>query len=328
MSARKILTAFVAAALLLAGPRIAGAGEPEAEAFFRAAKAAYARKEYRPAATAFEAAFREAPHPAAMYNAAIAWELAGEPDRAADAHHTSLKLSDRLTREQIKDARARLSRLEKRVATIDVEAPADARISLGRLARVEPPARFHVLPGDHAVTVTFADGGRASKQVRAVAAQKERIAFTAPSAASDSPTLQGSNPPGTPKDRAPGAGTIAPEPDAAPDAAPADAAGSSSALLVGGWVGTVTGVALSGAAVGLGIAAVNARDDFDASVYTDVDARNRADLLRTWTNVAWVGAAVAGTVGIVLFIASGVTAAPTKAQLRITPGGAVLRGQF
>lgn len=328
MSVRKILTAFVAAALLLAGPGDAGAGEPEAEAFFRAAKAAYARKEYRPAATAFEAAFREAPHPAAMYNAAIAWELAGEPDRAAEAHHVSLKLSDRLTSEQIKDARARLGRLEKLVATIDVEAPPDARISLGRLERVEPPARFHVLPGAHAVTVTFADGGRASKQVRAVAAQKERVVFTAPSAASDSPTLQGANPPGTRKELAPSAGSIPPEPDAAPDAAPADTAGSSSALLVGGWVGTVTGVVLSGAAVGLGIAAVSARDDFDASGYTDVDARDRADVLRTWTNVAWVGAAVAGTVGIVLFIASSVTAAPTKAQIRITPGGAALRGHF
>lgn len=328
MGVERILTAFAVAALLLAGPRDARAGEPEAEAFFRAAKAAYARKEYRPAATAFEAAFREAPHPAAMYNAAIAWELAGEPDRAADAHHASLKLSDRLTSAQIKDARARLARLEKLVTTIDVEAPQDARISLGRLARIKPPARFHVLPGDHAVTVTFPDGGRTSKQVRAVAAQKERIEFTAPSAASDSPAFQGSNPPGTPQDRAPVAGSIVPEPDAPPDAAPADAAGSSSALLVGGWVGTVTGVAFTGAAVGLGVAAVSARDDYDASGYTDVDARDRADLLRTWTNVAWVGAAVAGTVGVVLFIASSVTAAPSKAQLRITPGGAVLRGHF
>jgi len=330
MSVRRILTAFVAAALMLAEPPGARAGEPEAEAFFRAAKAAYSRKEYRPAAVAFEAAYREAPHPAALYNAALAWELAGEPDRAADAHHASLKLTDRLTKTQAKDARERLARLEKKVATVDVEAPESARISLGRRERVKPPARFHVLPGEHLVTVTFPDGETASKRVRAVAARRERIEFTSPTT-SESPALSEEPPPPVaPRNGTAGAGSAEPggetPPDVAPD--PGRPAGSSSGLRVGGWVGTVSAVVFAGAAVGLGLAAIDARDDFEASGNTDVGARDRADTLRTWTNVAWVATAVAGTVGVVLFIASSVTAPPAKAQLQLTPGGVRLRGQF
>lgn len=321
MGGRSLVAALVAAALLLAGPSAARAGEPEAEAFFRVAKAAYSRKEYRPAAIAFEAAFREAPHPAALYNAALAWELAGEPDRAADAHHASLKLTDRLTEAQAKDARERLARLEKQIAVVDVEAPESALITLGHLERVKAPARFHVLPGEHIVTVTFGDGGRASRRVRAAAARRERIEFTAPTA-TDPPALPEDATPSAPPERgAEGAETT-------PDVGPDPPEGPSGALRVGGWVGTVSAVVFAGTAVGLGLSAIDARDDFEASGNTDVGARDRADTLRTWTNVAWVGTAVAGTVGIVLFIASSVAAPPASAELRLTPGGAALRGRF
>ncbi|MEJ7733696.1 MAG: hypothetical protein WKG00_31435, partial [Polyangiaceae bacterium] len=82
-------------ALLIAGwcaPCAAHAGDSTvADDFFRAGSAAYARRDYRAAAAAFDAADREAPHAAAKYNAARAAAPAAAPARAADALQRALE---------------------------------------------------------------------------------------------------------------------------------------------------------------------------------------------------------------------------------------------
>ena len=51
-----------------------------------------------------------------------------------------------------------------------------------------------------------------------------------------------------------------------------------------------------------GLRALAARDDFNASGYTDADARGRASDLRLATNVLWGGATLAGATGLVLLL--------------------------
>jgi hypothetical protein len=67
-----------------------------------------------------------------------------------------------------------------------------------------------------------------------------------------------------------------------------------------GWVTAGTGVALGVVTAVLGFSALAARDRFEASGYTDPDARADASALRTWTNVTLVAAAVCVIGGVAL----------------------------
>src|SRR5262249_47150270 len=67
-----------------------------AMARFRAASEAYGRGEYAAAARAFEESYRLVPRAAAVYNAARAWQAAGERARAADDYEAALKRTDLL----------------------------------------------------------------------------------------------------------------------------------------------------------------------------------------------------------------------------------------
>jgi hypothetical protein len=73
-------------------------------------------------------------------------------------------------------------------------------------------------------------------------------------------------------------------------------------LRIVGWVGLGTGVALSGAAIGLGVAGLDARNQFVSGGDHDQSLHDRAIAMRTWTNVAWVGAGVIGATGVLLLI--------------------------
>ena len=59
-------------------------------------------------------------------------------------------------------------------------------------------------------------------------------------------------------------------------------------------------VALSGLAIFLGASALEQKHNFESSGRTDVAAHDSAATLRTWTNVAWGGAAVSGGTGLYL----------------------------
>ena len=69
-----------------------------------------------------------------------------------------------------------------------------------------------------------------------------------------------------------------------------------------GWVSVGASVALSGAAIFLGVRALSARDRYTASNNTNTDAYNEASDLRLATNLLWGGATVAGATGLVLLL--------------------------
>jgi len=92
----------------------------------------------------------------------------------------------------------------------------------------------------------------------------------------------------------------APPPFTEPPASPNE----SSATATVGWVSLATGVALSGTAIFLGTRFLAAKSDYEDREPSSRSARERAATLRTWTNVAWGGAALTGGVGLALLLAS------------------------
>src|SRR3954469_25885762 len=90
----------------------ARADEATAEKRFQDGSAAFARRDYRAAALAFEGAFEQAPSGAAMYNAAQAWALVGDGARTADAFEAAVTAGG-LEATQLKTATARLVELRR-----------------------------------------------------------------------------------------------------------------------------------------------------------------------------------------------------------------------
>jgi hypothetical protein len=278
--------ALLASVVVLgSAPASADDRDAAAQEIFRAGSAAYERGELRAAALAFEAAHREAPHAAALYNAGIAWEAARENGRAADAYEAGLGLGG-LEAGQERDARAHLAALEQVLARVEVRAPSGALVSLAHAERRAAPVAVHVQAGAHEVRVSLVDGRVRSRAVRVVAGERAVVAIEAPSA---------SGPPAL----IPSAAT-----PSAPPPAPAPPDEASLPLRPIGWAALGGGLLLGGAAVALGVAALDQRDAYDASGHRDADARDAAAGLRTWTNVAWVGAGVLALSGVVLLLAA------------------------
>ena len=106
-------------------------------------------------------------------------------------------------------------------------------------------------------------------------------------------------------------------------ATPAD--DSPAPTAIAGWATLVGAAALACTAVGLGVMALDARDEFDASGWTDQSLYDEASRLRTWTNVAWVGSGVLGLAGGGLLVASWRSA---RTSVGFGPGAASVRVRF
>lgn len=280
----------------------ARADEASAAETFRAGTAAYARGEYRAAALAFEAAFHEQPHAAALYNAGRSWAAAGAQPRAADAYAAALRESG-LDSAQEADSRARLKELEATLGSVLVTAPAGALVSLEHVERAPAPILVHVTSGDHTAKSALPDGQAISRTVHVNAGERVTLAFDAaskPAAAAAPPSSL--------------------EPSAEP---PSPGRNGRWAL---GWGSLGVAALAGGTAIFLGVRALDARDDFDASSHTDQAAHDSAAALRTWTNVTWAAAGVFGAASVVLLATSSRAAAPVT--LRVSPSGAALSGSF
>jgi len=260
-----------------APPALADDRATAAAAIFRAATDAYARRDFRAAALSFEAANQKAPHGGTMYNAALAWEAAGEPARAADDYDAALSTAG-LDGEKAKDARDRLARLEASLGRIEITAPSGATAWAAHAERVATPARVHVAPGEIEVRVVLASGEAKTQRVRVRAGEAARVSVAAPAPSAPAPSAPAPPPP--------------PPPDT-------DSGGTQRAI---GWVTVGGGALFGGAAIALGVATLDARDKFDAGGRTDADLRDRAVTLRALTNAACIAAGVTGVVGVALVL--------------------------
>jgi hypothetical protein len=271
MSAVRKMTLFgrvfpgiiTASALGLLAPSPALGQEAEAASLFRAGAAAYERGDFRAAAVAFEDAHRRAPRAATIYNAALAWQAAGELGRAADAFEACIAYGG-LEASSLEDARSRLRALDPELGVVRVTGPDGYKGSIAYVEDAALPRRVRLRPGSYEVRANGPDGNVLTRSVEVKAGTSVEVSFEPPPAA---------------------LAPSSPEPQRTI-----------------GWITLGTGVAFGLLTAGLGVAALDARDLYLHSGNTDLDARSSADRLRTWTNVSLVAAAVCAGAGVTLIL--------------------------
>jgi hypothetical protein len=358
--------AFLALALALAPAARAQSGPAQdtthaAAQSFQQGSAAFARKDFRRAALLFETAYRLAPRAAAIYNAARAWESAGEPARAADAYAIGLSTSGKggLQGAQAVDARGKVAELEKSLARVDVRAPPDAQVSIAHIERAAAPFSLHVKPGEHEVRATYAGGRVDARRISVVpgghvgidltvapidappAGQGPQVPLAGPAAGGPTPpavTAQPVAPPGQeypPAPAGPVAQLVPPVAAPLPAAEPSPPAQPPPPPPVPGAKQRVIGFVVIGAsAIGvitaavLGESALQARDDFDSSGHTNPIIHDRAASLRLWTNVLWGVTAVTAGVGLYLVLSAPHANAPVKTDVELGAGRAAFNVRF
>jgi hypothetical protein len=179
-------TGTMAATLCLAtavcGSALADGSTEQAARLFKTASDSYARHDFREAARQFESAYRVAPRGAAIYDAGLAWEQAGEPARAADDFVTAIGNAD-TSSQQRSDASAHLKALEARLARLVVTGPADAHVTVDDGSAASLPLGVHLVPGTHALFVQYAGGRTESRDIDASAGAEVVVRLTAPAAA-------------------------------------------------------------------------------------------------------------------------------------------------
>jgi hypothetical protein len=305
----------------------ARADSPQAIAMdrFKQGAEAYARKDYRAAAIAFESAQAAIPAGATIYNAALAWVAASEPLRAGNDFAAALELGG-LSAAQSVDAFQRLEAIDKELGHLEVVGPTGSRIAVDGAGEMPVPARVRVLAAEHYISVTRPDGTTDTRRVRVARGASARVDF-APTAAPPAPEVRQEPPP-------PPAPPLAPptpqEPAAPPPPEPASASTSSIQRTLG-WVGMGAGVAASGVAVALGVVGVNAKNDFVSRGEHDQGLHDQAIAMRTGANVTWVTAGVLAAGGLVLFLTSPKHPAHeegTATTVSLGPTGLTIAGRF
>jgi tetratricopeptide (TPR) repeat protein len=290
--------------------RTAAADEQSALVAYRHGEDAFKAGDFRSAAQSFEAAFRQDPRGASIYNAALAWASAGDDPRAADDFALAIATPD-LPDGFANEARSRLAALERSLARVDVTAPSGARITLAHAKDANAPAHVHVAPGTYEIRVVFADGRTRAKTIAALAGRAMVVDVEPPAPVA-----------------------VAPVPSAAPVTTEApEAPQPRSSRRTFAWI-ALGGAAVAGAAgIYFYVDARNTRDDYvakhDATGAIDTSLHDSAQsaLVRSW--IAGGVAVAAAATGVVLFLTEP-DAPRTSASIRfgVTPGGAVARGSF
>ncbi len=274
---------------------------------------------YREAALHFEAAGSIRKHGAAPYAAAMAWEKAEEPSRAADNFHLAIQLPG-LDAAAKDEAKKRLELLEQSLGTVVVQGPEQIIVQFEGSMEATPPARLHASPGISSLLVAR-DEKIERRDLKLAAGELMELDVTNPL-----DETKPAPPPPTPT-------TVVqsnPTPKPKEENLKVDSEDTQTRKVIG-YSALGAGALSTGFAIALGLKTMSARDDFEA----DPTQRtyDKAKSLRTWTNVAWASAAVLGGVGAALVFwptdeedskgreRAGVSLSPT-------PNGVVLRGSF
>jgi len=283
--------------------------EPAAEARrqYNLGTQAYAAHRFADAAQNFEAAAAYKAHAVTLYTAALAWDQAGQPERAADDFGRALDVGG-LSADQTRNAKERLAALERTAGTAIVKAPAGWRVQLDTLTEVPAPARLHATPGLHSLNYHPAGEPAKKKELTLEAGKTQSIELPE----KEAPPPKEDPAPVAEKDK-----------NAAPVGQPAESSATKLRRSLG-FAAVGVGVAGLGAGIILGLEANDARDTFNtAPAHATFD---HAKGLQTWTNVALVtgGVFLAGGLALVLIP----TSEKTQVKLGLAPGGASMRGTF
>ena len=313
-SARGVAIAFALAVAGAAGS--ARADEPpaadsaaEARQQYGMGTQAFQQKRYSEAALHFEAAAAFKANAIALYTAALAWDLASRPERAADAYARSLEVPG-LDAKQTTVAKDRVSALEKSLGTVLVSAPEGWKVQLDTLTEVQAPARLHAAPGVHTLTVRIPNKPIERRDVTLEAGKVTNLELK------DEP-----KPP--PVEPEPPKEEVAPRPEPVP--ARLREPFWTTMRVVGVGVAGI-GVAALGAGVILGTSANGAKDAYDAAPTRA--AFDHASSLETWTNVSLITGALLVAGGVVLVVLPVSDRPEGHVKVGAAPGGVVLGGTF
>ncbi len=285
-----LLAAFLAA-LLVAAPAVANERLEEASGWFRKGEWAFRHGDPLAAASAFDKAHQLVPHGATVYNAALAWEAAGQPQRAAQALDEALQRGG-LSAVQEHDARTRLLKLTPTLGQVVLDAPAGSAITMGHVRGAQPPVKVFLTPGTYAIQAVLDDGTEIERSMDVVIGQQHLDLHA------------GRTPAVVEEDGAPAGRTL-------------------------GWVAIGGAGVMSGVAVYLGVEALEARDTFNDSGHTDADAHDRAASMRLWTNVAWAVAGASAATGVVLLLGSDEPEdASSRSEVKVSANGILFTRPF
>ncbi len=278
----------------------------EAKKRYAAGQKSVAQRQFVEAALHFEAAHSYAPSGVALIGAAIAWESANLPQRAADAYARSLD-EPGLRKPQIAHAKARLEALERSIATIAVSGEDGIRVQLDDNVDVPLPARLHGSPGVHRLTV-WSKGkilGRRDMFLRLA-----RIESTVVPWRDDAPT---------PPPLFPLTPVVLPRPAPVVDV-----------LKIAGGALLGAGVAAAAGGLMLQLSAGQSRSNAGNAATPESAAsfRSNADTTQSFALASWIaaGALAAGGITCLVFPRSSDTPALTVSPL--ASGGAMVSGNF
>jgi hypothetical protein len=304
----------LACLLWSSAPREARADDPdptvEAKARYRQGTEAFAQKRFVEAALQFEAASALRPHAVTLYTAALAWDSAGQPERACDAYARALDLPG-LDAKQSAQARDRVQGLERTLGTVVVKVPATWKIQLDSLTEVTGPSRLHGLPGAHVLTIRPSGFPVEKRDVSLEAGKAIEVEVTEAQLLA---AKKAAEPPPPPKVEPPPPPKVEPPPPPPPTQSP---------LRPLGFVLAGTGGALVLSGVVLGTQALAAGDAYNASPTRE--GYDHATSLATWTSLALVGGIVVAAAGVTLAL---VPIGKTEAKVAVGPGSVVLGGTF
>ena len=268
----------------------------DAAGCYASARTAYESADYRGAAVLFACAYQYAEKPELKYNEGLAWQLAGENARAADAFAFFLVQSKLDIPDKKEDARLRLELLASQLFTLTLRSgTAAARASVGGATEVPLPSTFHLPPGRYRVDARAPGFTPRGESVVAVAGGVATIDLDL---------------------------TAEPLPETP---APRTAVGDR--WLTVTWAGLAFSGAAGVASVVLGLEVDKNLGDFEAGGRRDRSLRDTAVTLRTATNVAWIAAVGVGAASATLLVVR-LRKAAAAARVRVTGAGASLSISF
>jgi hypothetical protein len=287
----------------------ADAASLNARARYNAGTKAFSEKRFVEAALEFEAAAAEKPSPVALYTAALSWEQANVPDRAADDYARALAAAGAsswtappLGSDRVALARERLASLEGVLGSVAVVGPPGWRVQLDTNTEVPIPALLHGSAGVH--TLIARGPGKPIRRQAIVldraAEHSLEVGAALPVALAEDAGPTSSAPPAP---RAPALRSEAPDPRRWQRPTAFMTVGVGGALLLAGAV--------------LGSEAVGARDVYRGSPTRD--GFDHAMELQTWTNVAFVAGGIAAAAGIALLLWPPARAAAQPRSQRTVP---------
>lgn len=300
--AKSIPLALVAALVFLGHHASADERRNDAAGCYASARTAYKSGDYRGAAVLFACAYQYAGKPELKYNEGLAWHLAGEAARAADAFAFFLAQSKLDIPDKKEDARLRLELLASQLFTLTLRsASAAARASVDGATEVVLPSTLHLLPGRYRVDARAAGFTPRAESVVAVAGGVATLDLD----------------------------LTAEVPREVPTPRPVRESPPGGRGLTVAWAGLAFAGAAGVASVVLGLEVEKTLGDFEAGGRRDRSLRDTAVTLRTATNVAWIAAAGVGAASATLLVVRlRRSSSASSARVRATGAGASLSFSF